>query len=202
MPTPLHGRRTPGLGFRSLSSPSVATQGRRFGPLTPLSAGPYSALRSGTLPRAKASRDEPRFVPRRDAGHIMSFSLQRMRRLLGSKVFWLVIVLLGLVYSWARCGWYELDPTALRSTTIAQSMLGRDVTAHLHFFPANDPKIHVCEGVPLCFSTRLALLMGEVIVRREMDGDSESVAQGWNLSRFGAHALSAIWGLFADSGGQ
>ncbi len=178
-PSPLHSRRVPGLAFRSLSSPSVATHGS-YGPLTPLSLHSNSPLRSATIPSPQLDSNGPRFVPRRDAGDVMSYSLNRARKVLSSRIFWIVLVLLGLVYSWTRGGWHDFDPAALRSTRIARGILGPDVTAGLQFFPANNPKIHV--GDP--FFTSCVDLADQLVVCREVGCNPQSTAQGWNILWF------------------
>jgi hypothetical protein len=61
-----------------------------------------------------------------------------------SRVLWFGIVFCALVWWWCHGGRQDFDAARAKSTVLRDEIFQADLTKGLSFFPASNPKIHVC----------------------------------------------------------
>ena len=109
--------------------------------------GTYSPFRSAGLKPPTRYGGPMRFAPKpSDSGRYRKYTWFRIKRALFGRALWLSLIFVGLVWWWVNGG-KELEKVKLRASGIGREILGgpfgRD-TRDMQFFPASNPKIHVC----------------------------------------------------------
>ena len=86
------------------------------------------------------------FTPRRGdrPSHFDNYTFYRIRRSLSSKPLLFLLVLAALTFWWSHGGSNELDYVKLSASGFGRELLQDARTQDLQFFPATNPKIHVC----------------------------------------------------------
>lgn len=112
---------------------------------TPLSITAYSPFRSAGLkpptPYGGLMQFNPR--PSRKPNGRQSYVWFRVRRAVKSKSLWLFL-LIGILTLWCFSGADELNAIRLNARKLGNGMFAEERTRGLQFFPATNPKIHVC----------------------------------------------------------
>lgn len=73
----------------------------------------------------------------------------RARRVLSSKIFWLVLFFGALTVWWRVGGADRLDIVKLSASELGRELFPEGRTKDLQFFPATNPKIHVLLSPPI-----------------------------------------------------
>lgn len=71
----------------------------------------------------------------------------RLSRVLSSKPLWFMLMLGALVLWWFNGGRDEMDLVRVGATEFGRDFFQEQRTQGLRFFPASNPKIHVCPFV-------------------------------------------------------
>ena len=120
--------------------------------ITPLAtpgntAGTYSPFRSAGLKPPTPYGGPMRFAPRpSDPVRHRNYTSFRIRRALLSRALWLSLVFVGLIWWWINGG-KDLEKVRLRASGIGREIIGGPFGHNMRdmqFFPASNPKIHVC----------------------------------------------------------
>ena len=110
---------------------------------TPFGTTKYSPFRSAGLIPPTPYGSPAQFSPRRSKADYVTYTKQRIRRTLGSRLLWLVLFFVGLFWWWSTGGKHNLEVVKLKSAGLGKGILAPEVTRGLQFFPASNPKIHV-----------------------------------------------------------
>ena len=86
------------------------------------------------------------FTPRRGdrPSRFDSYTLYRIKRVLSSKPLWLLFVLGALTFWWFYGSINDLELVKLSASGFRGELFQDARTQDLQFFPATNPKIHVC----------------------------------------------------------
>ncbi len=133
------------VNTRSFSSP-VSLSRYSSGTLTPSATLSHSPYRSAGF---KPSTSYPGSIrsPRHSERNLFFLCLHWFRRLLSSRVLWLLTTLFALLCWWRPTGWQDFDAASARSRSLARGVLDPAGIRNLQFFPASNPKIRVRQGL-------------------------------------------------------
>lgn len=120
---------------------------------TPL-ATPYRSQRTSAAPTPSISMT---YLPFRTAfssrpsplysvsglNSISGYTGYRIRRVLASRLIWVLICCFGVLFWWSHGGGPELDIGKSGTGFLHERVFKQDLKDNLLFFPANNPKIHV-----------------------------------------------------------
>ena len=139
-PYPHHSRTTISSQF---STPLATPTATRFARTT------YSPFLSANLNAPSSYGSPVHFSPRRSntASRCGRIAWLRLKRSLGSRALWLLLLLVVLMIWWLNGGSDELDAVKLGAAGLGRDFFQKGVTRDMQFFPAANPKIHVC-GYP------------------------------------------------------
>ena len=85
------------------------------------------------------------FTPRNGGRRYMdSYSWYRIKRVLNSKPLWIMLALVALSLWWFHSGRDDLTMARLEAKRLGKDLFTEGITKDLQFFPATNPKIHVC----------------------------------------------------------
>ena len=112
---------------------------------TPFATTSYSPFRSAGF-RPPASYHSSRSVTpdREKSRYFGNYSWFRTKRLLSSRLLWFFLVLIGLTSWWVHGRRKATDLFELQADRLEKEYIPTGATKDLQFFPATNPKIHVC----------------------------------------------------------
>lgn len=116
---------------------------------TPRNATTYSPFRSAGL-RPPAQYEGPvQLTPSRIRKYktYARRSCFWVRRLVSNKLWWSILILWLLLLWWLKGGSDEVDLIKLKANGFGTEIFQEGRTRKLQFFPAENPKIHVCSPV-------------------------------------------------------
>lgn len=125
---------------------------------TPLGTTTYSPFRSASLKAPTAHKGDMRFVPKRTGGQYVYRMLQQARRLLLSRLLWIVLALSMLVLWWWMGEGHDLRVPVFGPAEFGHGLHYPRVASSMHFFPASNPKIHVSCVLPFLKILKLMTL--------------------------------------------
>ena len=120
---------------------------------TPL-ATPYQSQRSSAIPMpsvsmtyspfhtATFSRPSPLY-PVNGLSSVSGYTGYKIRRVLASRLIWVLICCFGVLFWWSHGDEQEFDIARSRTGFLHERVFKQDLKDNLQFFPANNPKIHV-----------------------------------------------------------
>ena len=123
----------------SLSLPFVSPGSTPFGKTA------YSPYRSVELKPPTPYGGQASFVPPRLSRSIYShYKWLVVKRVFSSKLVWLLLMFVAMTLWWFNGGSEELDVVKLGASDLGKEFLNERRMHNYHFYPATDPKIHVC----------------------------------------------------------
>lgn len=134
---------------------------------TPLAATAYSPFRSAGLRPPTPFGGPMQFAPRspQKFRKWRNYAGFRARRVLTSKILWLVLLFGALTVWWRSGGADKLDIVKLSASELGRELFPESRTRDLQFFPATNSKIHVLPLLPIvvritCLMTNSMLAAG------------------------------------------
>lgn len=117
---------------------------------TPVSHATYSPFRSAGLAPPTPYGVPVQFSPRTQRSiRYDKYTWLRLGRVVSSKPVWFMLMLGALVLWWFNGGRDEMDLVRVGAAEFGRDFFQEQRTQGLQFFPATNPKIHVCSFVKL-----------------------------------------------------
>lgn len=111
---------------------------------TPLATTAYSTFRSASLkPPTPYNGPISSTSKREKEPYASSYIRFRIKRVLGSRPLWLLILLALLTFWWLQAGRRSRGIVRLDERRLGKELSSERRTKDLQFFPATNPKIHV-----------------------------------------------------------
>lgn len=135
---------------------------------TPPPGATYSPFRSAGLAPPTPYGVPMQFTPRtQNFDRQGSYNWFRRGRLLSSKPIWFILMLGALVLWWFNGGRDEMDLVRVGAAEFGRDFFQEQRTQGLQFFPATNPKIHVCFFVRLLIG-KLLMMTSMLAVGRQL----------------------------------
>ena len=144
--TPFRNRPNLHLSLSQLSGSPRALAYTNSMPLgTPLTSTTYSPFRSAGLKPPTPYGGPMHFTPRNERRRYFdTYSWYRIKRVLNSRPLWFLLALVALFLWWFHNGRDNLTMARLEAKRLGKDLFPEGRTKDLRFFPATNPKIHVC----------------------------------------------------------
>ena len=119
-------------------------------PLTPLDSNSYSPFHSASLRAPQRTGDASGHAQRSPGSCVAHYSRTAFARLLVRRTLFLALAIASLILWWDNGARHDLSPVALAASGMRTPLLRTDAISGLQFFPASNPKFHVCVALARC----------------------------------------------------